>query len=89
MEELGRKGWVFSWDPVVVAQTPMWFPWAEIDFKHVHWHTLAHECTEFMVSLVILGALKYSVATTSLSTLFGRDISPDNEMRVIGLANLA
>jgi SulP family sulfate permease len=89
MEKLGKDGWVFSWDPVVVAQTPMWFPWAEIDFKHVHWHTLTHECMEFMVSLVILGALKYSVATTSLSTLFGRDISPDNEMRVIGMANLA
>ncbi|GMF57672.1 unnamed protein product [Phytophthora fragariaefolia] len=89
MEKLAKKGWVFSWDPVVVAQTPMWFPWAEIDFKHVHWHTLTHECMGFMVSLIILGALKYSVATTSLSTLFGRDISPDNEMRVIGLANLA
>ncbi|KAE8894679.1 hypothetical protein PF005_g8369 [Phytophthora fragariae] len=89
MEKLGRDGWVFSWDPVVVAQTPMWFPWAEIDFKHVHWHTLTNECMGFMISLVILGALKYSVATTSLSTLFGRDISPDNEMRVIGLANLA
>ncbi|KAL4157109.1 hypothetical protein PRNP1_006134 [Phytophthora ramorum] len=89
MEKLGKDGWVFSWDPVVVAQTPMWFPWAEIDFKHVHWHTLTHECMGFMISLIILGALKYSVATTSLSTLFGRDISPDNEMRVIGLANLA
>ncbi|OWZ08017.1 Sulfate Permease [Phytophthora megakarya] len=89
MEELGKKGWVFAWDPEVVAQTPMWFPWAEIDFHQVQWHTLTHECTEFMISLVILGALKYSVATTSLSTLFGRDISPDNEMRVIGLANLA
>ncbi|GMF11122.1 unnamed protein product [Phytophthora lilii] len=89
MEELAKDGWVFSWDPVVVAQTPMWFPWAEIDFKHVHWHTLTHECMEFIISLIILGALKYSVATTSLSTLFGRDISPDNEMRVIGLANLA
>ncbi|ETN24041.1 hypothetical protein PPTG_00502 [Phytophthora nicotianae INRA-310] len=89
MEQLSKEGWVFSWDPVVVADTPMWFPWAEIDFKHVHWHTLTHECMEFMVSLIILGALKYSVATTSLSTLFGREISPDNEMRVIGLANLA
>ncbi|KAL3665595.1 hypothetical protein V7S43_009629 [Phytophthora oleae] len=89
MEKLAKDGWVFSWDPVVVAQTPMWFPWAEIDFKHVHWHTLYNECMEFMVSLIILGALKYSVATTSLSTLFGRDISPDNEMRVIGMANLA
>ncbi|CEG36581.1 cyclic nucleotide-binding protein [Plasmopara halstedii] len=89
METLTKQGWVFSWDPLVVAQTPMWFPWSEIDFHHVHWHTLSHECTGFMVSLVILGALKYSVATTSLSTLFGRDISPDNEMRVIGLANLA
>ncbi|EGZ19673.1 hypothetical protein PHYSODRAFT_495964 [Phytophthora sojae] len=89
MEKLGKDGWVFSWDPVVVAQTPMWYPWAEIDFKHVHWHTLTNECMGFMISLVILGALKYSVATTSLSTLFGRDISPDNEMRVIGLANLA
>ncbi|CAI5720272.1 unnamed protein product [Peronospora destructor] len=89
IEELGHGGWVFSWDPVVVAQTPMWFPWAEIDFNQVHWHTLTYECTGFMVSLIILGALKYSVATTSLSTLFGRDISPDNEMRVIGLANVA
>ncbi|EEY56793.1 Sulfate Permease (SulP) Family [Phytophthora infestans T30-4] len=89
MERLGKEGWVFSWDPVVVEDTPMWFPWAEIDFQHVHWHTLTNECMEFMVSLIILGALKYSVATTSLSTLFGREISPDNEMRVIGLANLA
>ncbi|KAF1779524.1 SLC26A/SulP transporter domain [Phytophthora cactorum] len=89
METLSKEGWVFSWDPVVVVETPMWFPWAEIDFNHVHWHTLTHECMEFMVSLIILGALKYSVATTSLSTLFGREISPDNEMRVIGLANLA
>ncbi|KAF1783916.1 SLC26A/SulP transporter domain [Phytophthora cactorum] len=88
METLSKEGWVFSWDPVVVVETPMWFPWAEIDFNHVHWHTLTHECMEFMVSLIILGALKYSVATTSLSTLFGREISPDNEMRVIGLANL-
>ncbi|CAH0482466.1 unnamed protein product [Peronospora belbahrii] len=89
MEELGKAGWVFAWDHVVVSQTPMWLPWAEIDFKQVHWHTLTNECMEFMVSLIILGALKYSVATTSLSTLFGRDISPDNEMRVIGLANMA
>ncbi|KAG1691603.1 hypothetical protein DVH05_026766 [Phytophthora capsici] len=89
MEKLAKEGWVFSWDPEVVAQTPMWFPWAEIDFSQVHWHTLTHECMEFMISLIILGALKYSVATTSLSTLFGRDISPDNEMRVIGMANLA
>ncbi|RLN51095.1 hypothetical protein BBJ29_007019 [Phytophthora kernoviae] len=89
METLGRDGWVFSWDPVVVAQTPMWYPWTEIDFHKVHWHTLTHETMGFTISLVILGALKYSVSTTSLSTLFGRDISPDNEMRVIGLANLA
>ncbi|CAI5721827.1 unnamed protein product [Hyaloperonospora brassicae] len=89
MTALGNDGWVFAWDPVVVAQTPMWLPWAEIDFRQVHWHTLTHECMKFLVSLVILGALKYSVATTSLSTLFGRDISPDNEMRVIGLANVA
>uniref|UniRef100_M4BTM0 STAS domain-containing protein n=1 Tax=Hyaloperonospora arabidopsidis (strain Emoy2) TaxID=559515 RepID=M4BTM0_HYAAE len=89
METLGKEGWVFAWDPDVVAQTPMWLPWAEIDFKQVRWHTLTHECMKFLVSLVILGALKYSVATTSLSTLFGRDISPDNEMRVIGLANMA
>lgn len=89
MASLGRAGWVFSWDPVVVAQTPMWVPWAQIDLTRVQWHVLTHECTSFLVSLVILGGLKYSVATTSLSTLFGRDISPDNEMRVIGLANLA
>ncbi|RLN15139.1 hypothetical protein BBJ28_00006534 [Nothophytophthora sp. Chile5] len=89
MAKLAEDGWVFAWDPVVVADTPMWFPWAEIDLTKVHWHTLTHECLNFMVSLVILGALKYSVATTSLSTLFGREISPDTEMRVIGLANLA
>ncbi|TDH71318.1 hypothetical protein CCR75_005741 [Bremia lactucae] len=88
MESLSADGWVFAWDPVVVAQTPMWFPWVEISFAHVQWHTLFHECTGFLVSLIILGALKYSVATTSLSTLFGREISPDHEMRVIGVANL-
>ncbi|KAF4320539.1 hypothetical protein BBO99_00005716 [Phytophthora kernoviae] len=74
---------------LVLSLTPMWYPWTEIDFHKVHWHTLTHETMGFTISLVILGALKYSVSTTSLSTLFGRDISPDNEMRVIGLANLA
>lgn len=89
VQDQGAAGWVFSWKPKVVRDTPMWYSWSHIKLKHVDWHALTHECMGFMVSLVILGALKYSVATTSLSTLFGREISPDNEMRVIGLANMA
>ncbi|KAI9906666.1 hypothetical protein PsorP6_003062 [Peronosclerospora sorghi] len=88
MDELGHAGWVFAWDPAVVARTPMWYPWATIEWTHVQWRTVFDECPGYLISLVILGALKYSVATTSLSTLFDRDISPDHEMRVIGVANL-
>lgn len=89
VNEQGAAGWVFSWDAKVVRETPLWHAWAQIEFRHINWRVLTHECLGYLVSLVILGALKYSVATTSLSTLFGRDISPDNEMRVIGLANIA
>ncbi|TYZ53386.1 hypothetical protein PybrP1_003440, partial [[Pythium] brassicae (nom. inval.)] len=88
MDDLRRAGWIFSWSEQVIRDTPMWFPWAEIDLHKVQWRVLLVESFGLLVSLVILGALKYSVATTSLSTLFGRDISPDNEMRVIGLANV-
>lgn len=88
MDDLRLAGWIFSWAEQVIEDTPMWFPWASIDFSKVQWRVLTVECFGFIVSLVILGALKYSVATTSLSTLFGREISPDNEMRVIGLANM-
>ncbi|KAJ0404803.1 hypothetical protein P43SY_003479 [Pythium insidiosum] len=88
-QELEDLGWIFPWPKDVVEATPMWYPWTQIDFGRVHWRLLTHECFGYLVSLVILGALKYSVATTSLSTLFGREISADNEMRVIGLANIA
>ncbi|TMW65570.1 hypothetical protein Poli38472_008212 [Pythium oligandrum] len=88
MEELAEAGWIFPWPADVVRATPMWYPWAKIDLSMVSWYTLFEECFGYLVSLVILGALKYSVATTSLSTLFGREISPDNEMRVIGIANI-
>ncbi|GLD92204.1 hypothetical protein PINS_up000737 [Pythium insidiosum] len=88
-QELEDLGWIFPWPADVVQATPMWYPWTQIDFTRVHWRLLTHECFGYLVTLVILGALKYSVATTSLSTLFGREISPDNEMRVIGLANIA
>ncbi|KAF1332812.1 Sulfate permease, partial [Globisporangium splendens] len=83
-----QGGWVFSWSEDVIKETPMWYPWTSIDLSKVQWRVLTNECFDFVVSLVILGAMKYSVATTSLSTLFGREISPDNEMRVIGLANM-
>jgi SulP family sulfate permease len=89
LEQQGKEGWVFAWERKVVRDTPMWYAWNHVKFDHVGWHVLTHECLGYLVSLVILGALKYSVATTSLSTLFGREISPDNEMRVIGLANMA
>lgn len=88
MDDLRDAGWIFSWSEDVIQDTPMWYPWTSIDFSKVQWHVLTKECFGFVVSLVILGAMKYSVATTSLSTLFGREISPDNEMRVIGLANI-
>lgn len=88
MDDLRTAGWIFSWSEEVIRETPMWYPWTSIDLTKVQWRVLTHECFGFIVSLVILGALKYSVATTSLSTLFGREISPDNEMRVIGLANI-
>lgn len=88
LDALRHAGWVFSWSEDVIRDTPMWFPWTNVDFAKVQWEVLVRECFGFVVSLVILGALKYSVATTSLSTLFGREISPDNEMRVIGLANM-
>lgn len=88
MDDLRHAGWIFSWSEEVIRETPMWYPWTSIDLGKVQWRVLTHECFGFFVSLVILGALKYSVATTSLSTLFGREISPDNEMRVIGVANM-
>jgi MFS superfamily sulfate permease-like transporter len=88
MHDLEAEGWLFPWPADVVQATPMWYPWAKIDLSLVSWHVLVYECFGYLVTLVILGALKYSVSTTSLSTLFGREISPDNEMRVIGLANI-
>ncbi|DBA05312.1 TPA: hypothetical protein N0F65_007474 [Lagenidium giganteum] len=88
MEDLKASGWVFPWSHEVINETPMWYAWAKIDFDAIQWRVLLYECFGYIISLVILGALKYSVATTSLSTLFARDICPDNEMRVIGLANI-
>ena len=46
------------------------------------------ECWGYFSSLLLLGALRYSVCVTSLSTIFGREIAPDKEMRVIGSANI-
>ncbi|KAI9908834.1 hypothetical protein PsorP6_016616 [Peronosclerospora sorghi] len=34
MDELGHAEWVFAWDPAVVARTPMWYPWATIEWTH-------------------------------------------------------
>jgi SulP family sulfate permease len=88
MEELQTAGWVFEWSAQVVAQSPMWHPWTSIDFGLIQWGVLAQEGVSFTVPLVILGAIKYSVAATSLSTVFSRDISADNEMKIVGVANL-
>ncbi|RLN06769.1 hypothetical protein BBJ28_00015526 [Nothophytophthora sp. Chile5] len=87
-EELQTNGWIFEWSAPLVAQSPMWHPWTSIDFGLIEWGVLAREGVRFTVPLVILGAIKYSVAATSLSTVFSRDISADNEMKVVGWANL-
>lgn len=87
LSDLKQADWVFSWSSEMIRGTPMWFPWANIDFGKVQWRTLTNECFGYFISLIILGAMKYSVSTTSLSTLFGREISPDNEMIVIGVGN--
>ncbi|KAL0586238.1 hypothetical protein ABG067_004087 [Albugo candida] len=88
VQELGALGWVFSWDSEMVKETPMWFTWTEIEFGDIRWKIFMQECFGYLLTVLILGALKFSVSTTSLSTLFDRDISPDNEMRVIGVANI-
>jgi SulP family sulfate permease len=88
MDTMRQQGWIFSWSKEVLDGTPMWYSWAKIDFSLVQWNVLLYDSFGFLVSLLLLGALKYSVAVTSLSTLFGREISPDHEMKVIGMANI-
>ncbi|KAI9914811.1 hypothetical protein PsorP6_008033 [Peronosclerospora sorghi] len=50
MDELGHAEWVFAWDHAVVARTPMWYPWATIEWTHVQWRTVLDECPGYLIS---------------------------------------
>ena len=88
VDDLQKAHWIFSWSPQIMEGTAMWYSWTHIDFEHVHWQTLFFESAGYFCTLLVLGALKYSVFATSLSTVLGQEIDADIEMKVIGKANM-
>ncbi|OQR94830.1 Sulfate Permease (SulP) Family [Achlya hypogyna] len=80
--------WSFAWTPAMLAQTPRWYSWAAIEWRNVQWSVLLGALVRGLPTLLLLGALKYSVLVRSLSFLFDRDVPVDGEMKAIGLANV-
>lgn len=88
MKDLRTEKWVFSWSPKLMRTSALWYSWTHIDFNNIHWHAFLVESYGYLLTLLFLGALKYSVFASALSTVFGRDISADKEMKIIGVANI-
>ncbi|KDO28416.1 hypothetical protein SPRG_06653 [Saprolegnia parasitica CBS 223.65] len=79
---------LFDWTPQMLAETPRWYSWTTIEWDLVQWRVLFHALGRGLPTLLLLGALKYSVLVRSLSFLFDRDVPVDREMKAIGGANI-
>ncbi|KAF0699651.1 Aste57867_9796 [Aphanomyces stellatus] len=88
LEALQRDRWLFCWDDQMLDGTAFWLAWRHISLAQVHWAALLRLTWAHVLTLLVLGSLKYSIKVGTLSAMYAPPFPPDREIQVLGLANI-